>query len=270
MGGYHLIAEGASRLAKLLPPTVVEAVAVRLERGDGSDRGALRDRIAQIVPSPHHRSLVVAFLDRWDRDAACVPPQSVAAALLTASLAETAHREGQSVELVWTGPDVGVVPLRRTEQAILQVIDSAGRRLLVVSYAVFNVPRICEALVRAPDRGVAITVVVESPDRIEGRKAYSTLAALGPTVAGRCGVYVWPVEGRFRGGMGKPGVLHVKCVAADGRWLFLSSANLTEYAFSINMELGVLITGGEHPALVEGLFQQLIGAGLLEVVKPGK
>ena len=184
------------------------------------------------------------------------PPQSVAAALLTASVAEKGHREGQSVELVWTGPDVGVVPLRRTEQVVLQVIDSASQRLLVVSYAVFNIPRICEALVRAADRGVAINVVVESPDRIEGQKAYSTLAALGPTVAGRCGVYVWPIEGRFRGGTGKPGLLHVKCVVADGRWLFLSSANLTEQAFSINMELGVLITGGSHPGSGGGPFRE--------------
>jgi phosphatidylserine/phosphatidylglycerophosphate/cardiolipin synthase-like enzyme len=51
-------------------------------------------------------------------------------------------------------------------------------------------------------------------------------------------------------------------VAADGRWLFLSSANLTEYAFSINLELGVLITGGEQPVLVERQFQQLIVDGL--------
>ena len=263
MGEYHLIAEEASRLAKLLPPSVVEAVAARLERGDGSDRGILRAQIAQAVPSPHHRSLVIAFLDRWEKEAGSVLPQSVAAALLTASLVEKGHREGQSVELVWTGPDVGVVPLRRTEQVVLQVIDTASQRLLVVSYAVFNVPRICEALVRAADRGVAINVVVESPDRIEGQKAYSTLAALGPTVASRCGVYVWPIEGRFRGGSGKPGLLHVKCAVADGRWLFLSSANLTEQAFSINMELGVLITGGTTPVQVEAHFGKMIESRIL-------
>jgi phosphatidylserine/phosphatidylglycerophosphate/cardiolipin synthase-like enzyme len=140
------------------------------------------------------------------------------------------------------------VPLRQTEQALLQVIDSAGQRLTVVSYAVYRIPRICEALVRAADRGVAISVVVESPDRVEGQKAYSTLAALGPSVAGRCGVYVWPVEKRFRDGAGRPGILHVKCAVADAQWLFLSSANLTEYAFTLNMELGVLMRGGRCPA----------------------
>jgi phosphatidylserine/phosphatidylglycerophosphate/cardiolipin synthase-like enzyme len=128
---------------------------------------------------------------------------------------------------------------------------------------VFNIPPIGEALVRAADRGVAITVVVESPDRIEGRQAYRTLAALGPAVAGRCGVYVWPIEGRSRGGMGRPGLLHVKCAVADGRRLFLSSANLTEQAFSINMELGALITGGGAASQVEAHFDRMIQAGVL-------
>jgi phosphatidylserine/phosphatidylglycerophosphate/cardiolipin synthase-like enzyme len=138
------------------------------------------------------------------------------------------------------------------------VIDSATERLLVVSYAVYHIPRICEALVRAADRNVAITVVVESPERSEGRNAYSNLAAVGPSVASRCSVYVWPIEERRRDGTGKPGLLHVKCAVADGRWLFLSSANLTEYAFTLNMELGVLITGGQLPGQIEDHFGRMI------------
>jgi phosphatidylserine/phosphatidylglycerophosphate/cardiolipin synthase-like enzyme len=59
------------------------------------------------------------------------------------------------------------------------------------------------------------------------------------------------------------GILHVKCVIADARWLFLSSANLTEYAFSTNMELGELITGGDLPARAEGHFQRLLDSRLL-------
>jgi phosphatidylserine/phosphatidylglycerophosphate/cardiolipin synthase-like enzyme len=62
-------------------------------------------------------------------------------------------------------------------------------------------------------------------------------------------------------------VLHVKCAAADGRWLFLSSANLTVYAFTPNMELGVLITGGPLPGQVERHLGRLIGTGVLR--KPG-
>jgi phosphatidylserine/phosphatidylglycerophosphate/cardiolipin synthase-like enzyme len=169
--GNRRIAEEACRLARLLPCSVIEAVAARLGRGEGTGIETLKGQVARSVPGPHQRALVVAFLDLWLTEAPGVTPGAVAVALLAASESEKHHREGQSIELVWTGPEVGVVPLRRTEQVVLQVIDSARERLLVVSYAVFNIPRICEALIRAADRGVATTIVVESPDRNEGRKA---------------------------------------------------------------------------------------------------
>jgi cardiolipin synthase len=50
---------------------------------------------------------------------------------------------------------------------------------------------------------------------------------------------------------------------ADGKRLFLSSANLTEQAFSINMELGVLITDGCAAAQVEAHFARMIETGSL-------
>jgi phosphatidylserine/phosphatidylglycerophosphate/cardiolipin synthase-like enzyme len=50
----------------------------------------------------------------------------------------------------------------------------------------------------------------------------------------------------------------VKCAVADGEWLFLSSANLTQQAFTINMELGSLIRGGTLPIRVEQRFNELI------------
>jgi phosphatidylserine/phosphatidylglycerophosphate/cardiolipin synthase-like enzyme len=53
----------------------------------------------------------------------------------------------------------------------------------------------------------------------------------------------------------------VKCLVADARRLFVSSANLTEYAFTTNMELGLLITGGKLPIQVEAHFDRLIAKG---------
>ena len=67
---------------------------------------------------------------------------------------------------------------------------------------------------------------------------------------------------------GNAGVLHAKCVVADGRWLFISSANLTEHAFTVNMELGVLISGGKLPLRVEEHFDGLIASGALSPLQP--
>ena len=44
---------------------------------------------------------------------------------------------------------------------------------------------------------------------------------------------------------GRLGSLPAKVAVADGATLLISSANFTEYAMTLNMELGVLIRGSE-------------------------
>lgn len=80
-------------------------------------------------------------------------------------------------------------------------------------------------------------------------------------MASACSVYYWPQENRSKDVNGAIGKLHVKCAVADGQRLFLSSANFTEYAFTINMELGLLVTGGKLPEQVERHFERLIEGG---------
>jgi phosphatidylserine/phosphatidylglycerophosphate/cardiolipin synthase-like enzyme len=262
-GKLHLVAVEARVLASTVPFSILQNLAESIQNCNPNDWPWCKTRIVEQVSQPHYRSLVAIFLDAWQSQATIASPEAVAAALVTAAHSEQVHRDQQSLELVWTGPDVGVVPLRRTEQTLLQVLDSAIHRITVVSYAVYNIPRIGEALVRAADRGVSISVVIETPDRLEGQNTYDTLKALGSSVASRCGVYLWPLDKREKDLNGKPGILHVKSAVADGRWLFLSSANLTEYAFTLNMELGLLISGGNLPVQVESQFDQMIQTGVL-------
>jgi phosphatidylserine/phosphatidylglycerophosphate/cardiolipin synthase-like enzyme len=260
--GHEMISIAACRLAAELPLSTLQIVARSI--GSSPSLTAAKGDMAEL-PQPHHRQLAAGFIDQCFAALPNVTPQAVALMLMTAGVSEKSHRDAQSVELVWTGPDVGAVPFRRTEQAILEVLDSAQQRITLVSYAVYSVPHVCEALVRAARRGVKITVIVETPDRVAGQSEYSTLQALGPEVAACSTVYYWPQEKRRSHG-DKFGILHVKCAVADGRWLFLSSANLTEYAFTINMELGLLVTGGSLPGQVEENFERLIAMGVLEKV----
>jgi phosphatidylserine/phosphatidylglycerophosphate/cardiolipin synthase-like enzyme len=190
----------------------------------------------------------------------------VAVALLSAALAEQTHRDSQSVELVWTGPDTEQTSFRRTEQAILQVLDGAKHRVTLVCFAVYKIPYVEKALVRAAKRDVRLTVILETPDKVEGEGQYSTIKALGQEVSACSTVYYWPKENRPLGPNKKAGLLHVKCAVADGQWLFLSSANLTQQAFTINMELGMLVRGGSIPSRVEQQFDRLIQSGQLKQV----
>lgn len=261
--GQQVIAVEASSLAKALPYSLMQVVSDAVESCDLSDWTGSRHRLTSGIGHAHYRCLVGNFLDCWKLHAPESSCEAVVSALRTAAYAEKSHQDSQGVELVWTGPEAGAVPCRRTEQALLQLIDGASERVLVVSYAVYNIPRICDSLVRAAGRGATINVVVETPNRLEGQNTYSTLQALGAEVAANSSVYYWPLDNRAKDANGKRGILHVKCAVADGKMLFLTSANLTEYAFTVNMELGVLITGGELPKQVEQHFDRLIQSGVL-------
>jgi phosphatidylserine/phosphatidylglycerophosphate/cardiolipin synthase-like enzyme len=255
------IVESAYALACSLPNSSVESVAAAII---ACSDGTLRAEISRRIPHYHHRDLVLRFLDEWRLNSPEVDPRTVAVALKTAALSLQRHRDSQSVELVWTGPDVQGEPFRRTEQAILQLLDAARERITLVSFAVYSIPNIARALVSAATRGVQLTVIIETPDKLKGENEYSTLRALGKEVADCSTVYYWPTEIRQLSESGKPGILHVKCAVADDEWMFLSSANLTQQAFTINMELGVLVRGGSMPRSVQKQFDLLIKSGRLK------
>jgi phosphatidylserine/phosphatidylglycerophosphate/cardiolipin synthase-like enzyme len=260
---HQQIGAAAARLAARLPHSLTVCVAEAVARHGSLDRAAARQTILQCVPTPDFRDAAAEFIDNWYSTTGGVGAEAVALALVTAAQCEHDHRLEETVEVVWTGPEPAEARFRQTEQAILEVVNSAARRLTMVSYAVYRIPRIREALVAAARRGVVIRLIVETPNRIEGQGEYDCLLALGDTLASACSVYYWPQENRPKDDNGKVGILHVKCAVADGHRMFLSSANFTEYAFTINMELGLLLTGGKLPRQVERHFEKLIEAGQL-------
>ena len=199
--------------------------------------------------------------------AAGVKAESVALALCAAADTAQHYRKAQSVDLIWTGPGVLEVPLRRTDQALLEVIDAARHWLLVVSFAVYKIPAITEALIRAFERGVRLRICIEAPEPSGQRMAYDTIQALGRDVQQRAEIYIWPRDQRLADPNGKVGSLHAKCAVADADLLFVSSANLTGYAMNLNMEQGARIRGGRLPGMVATHFARLIEGGVLKRVK---
>ena len=162
----------------------------------------------------------------------------MALGLLAAAQVEEHHRYHQRLELVWTGPDSQIIPLRRTDQALLQLIHSAQKTLHIVSFAVYRAEAITRALVEAAERGVSVAIYLETPDASERRITYDTIRALGGEVPQHARIYVWPLAQRSRAGDGRHGSLHAKIALADGQAMLISSANLTEYAMTLNMEMG--------------------------------
>ena len=104
---------------------------------------------------------------------------------------------------------------------------------------------------------------MEEPVASAGKINQDTIKELGESILQKAKVYVWPLSQRQNDGQGRYGSLHVKCAVADASLLFISSANLTGHALSLNMELGVLIRGGLLPVNVSEHFKRLIEGGVL-------
>ena len=250
-------------LAVRLSADQMERLADAVARFGDEEPAYARIRILDAFPQPRVAAGVTELLDLW-ASTPDLKADALALALRAAGATADHYRGEQQVDLVWTGPVTHRIPLRRTEQALLQVIYAAQGELLIVSFAVYKADAVIQALIAAFERGVHLRICVEAPDP-EGRTmAYDTIQALGADVRQRAEVYVWPRTQRPLGTNGKPGSLHAKLAVADQSHLFVSSANLTAYAMSINMELGVLIQGGSLPGRVAAHFSDLILEGVLQ------
>ena len=254
--------QAIAALAEALPEGAIPPLAEAMAGVSPGAWAALHATATRVLAAPHYREQVGAFVTTWQAQAPTLPPASVALALQAAATAVGRQRRAQTVELVWTGP-ASAQPLRRTAQVLQGVIDAAQRDLLIISFAVYDIPEIGAALRRAAQRGVAIRLLIESPQASAGKIAYDGLAAFGPAVAAHAAVYHWPLDQRPTDDQGRHGALHAKCAVADATTLLISSANLTRYALDLNMELGLLIRGGSQPAQVTRHVQDLIVSGTL-------
>ena len=267
-GNQHLI-ERICKLANQLPEEWVDKLATELSTAEDFDWPQIHSLAINSVPKSSTQKQIASLVNFWREEASDVSSDSVALMLLTAKQSVQEYSQRQKIELVWTGPVSHSFAMRRTDQALLQVIREAKERLWIVSFAVYKIRTIVEALDSASERGVSISILVESSDESEGRIAYDTFRPFGSKIREQAKFYVWPREKRLSSSDDKFGTLHAKLAVVDGNLLFISSANLTEYAMHLNMELGVLITGGKLPVQVEAHFSSLIDRGVIREVSYG-
>jgi phosphatidylserine/phosphatidylglycerophosphate/cardiolipin synthase-like enzyme len=256
----QLVAAVAERLPKAILSQLVDRLSTLSQDSSFSERMAVSHTTSQ----GDTREMVADLIRCWNEEEADLPPQSLALALQSASEVDEHHRNREEVQLIWTGPDVSNLPFRRTERALLELVESAKRSLLIVAFVAYKIPELVEAINAVASAGVNVVCVFESDDASGGKVSFSPVKHLGlaPSVRN----FVWPLAKRPKDSLGHHGSLHAKCAVVDSNLLFLSSANLTGFAFNLNMELGVLIKGGALPGSVEHHFQVLIASGHLEPI----
>jgi phosphatidylserine/phosphatidylglycerophosphate/cardiolipin synthase-like enzyme len=227
----------AGHLAGLSGPTAVGQHAAKL-----------------LIPAPVFTEACNRIWAAWLR---CpdTPGVALAVGVSSAAHAAAASRAGHSEALVVTGPSSWQVPTTSTSQAVRSIIDGATSTLLLVSYAGYRVPWLIEALGAAHARGVHIRMLLESAPGIDAAAAFADLV-------GKVTVLHWPLDARPVLGA-KLAAMHAKAVVADRTVAFVTSANLTGSALDHNLEIGILVRGGDLPGRLQQHFEQLEADGAL-------
>jgi cardiolipin synthase len=234
------------------PPDKIGQLAEAIRRLAGFQSSG---SLAGWASNPRAKERLARLIATWQAD---ISPVELAGMLAGAGAAYHRAKGEQEVELVWTGPSSGFIATRKTEQALLQVIDAATSRLFITSFVAYDVASIMTSLRKAISRSVDVSMLLESSDKHGGgvsMDAIGHMRAALPTAH----IYFWGDKGdAFAGGK-----VHAKVAVCDETMCFISSANLTGHAMEKNMEAGILIRGGTVPMKLQKHLEALVTVKIL-------
>lgn len=173
--------------------------------------------------------------------------EALGAAIYACSSFSTRRQQGQHADLLWSGPSpASQIPARRIDQVLYDLVASAKQEVLLVTFAAYKVVRLMDGLADAIAREIRVRLVLEFEEASQGQLSLDALNAFPEKIRQQAEIYYWPLDKRERNSSGNPGKLHAKAAVIDDHAV-LSSANLTDDAFNRNLELGILLSGGEIP-----------------------
>jgi cardiolipin synthase A/B len=240
--------DAVAALVCLVSPEKVQAIAGRIRKTDASKA---ETSLTSIVGTPAASGVIDQLVEAWK--ATNVDAEELSSMLLAASNVFTKVASHQTMELVWTGPTTPFVSTRRTEQALLQVINSAKHTLFITSFVAYDVSTIVKSLNAAAERGVSVSILLELSQAHGGNVTFDGIEKMRVLVP-KARFFAWHDKDEpFN-----EGSVHAKVAVGDSDICFITSANLTGYAMERNMEAGVLISGGDVPRTMSLHLQSLV------------
>ena len=189
-----------------------------------------------------------------------VTSDSVVSALRAAADTADCIRAENTVDILWTGPKSSSVPIRRMEQSLCELIESAEKKLLIVSFVAHKADKIYKAIRDATGRGVCVSFLTESSKEYGGSLEVDPAEILRKRFP-EADFYRW-----VNPDCSSPAVVHAKCAIADDKMALVTSANLTGAAMENNMELGLLLHGRKVAERLALHFEALMTEGVIRKV----
>ena len=263
----------------MIPATLTADVDNLIRRGQKHWLQTVCAALGQAPESMDARSLIANLPTTNNSDAAhclanivhqaegVLPWNALGASIDLCSAMFSRWQQQQHLELLWTGPSpASQIPARRIDQVFYDLIGSAKREILLVTFAAHKISRLTDLLVNALNRGVHVRLILEFEETSQGQLSMDALNAFPEAIRQRGQIYYWPLDKRERNAYGKPGKLHAKVAIIDDQ-VVLSSANLTDDAFNRNLELGARFSSDELLQRLREHFDSLCADGTLRLLK---
>ena len=246
-----------SDFVKSTPSEIIHEVLKIFRDWQGTPSDFQKTKLLSSIQSPHSKDKLKKIIDCWGKDF----PELTSEGIYLSIQSSLATKEAlciQSPELIWTGPENVSTKFRRTDQALLDLIQGAKRHLLIVSFAVYKAQPIIDAIKNAILRNVNVTICLEDSNESQGKLSFSGVNAFSESIFKLASFYTWPIENRPHTIDGKFGSLHAKIAVADHEKVFISSANLTDYAMDLNIEMGVILINNNVGEQITNLIMKMI------------
>jgi cardiolipin synthase A/B len=245
--------DAVDRLARELPPTIVRTVATKL--------GSMEKPLApgDLVPfgSTQQSRERLAALETLMSGAELSTCPAVALALRSSLFTSEKLTSSNSIEIAWTGPGTPTIPVRRVDQVMYELVENAKHEIILASFVTYGADNLLHALHATTQRGVDVKLILERAEATDGKLSFDGIQHIRAGIP-QADIYFWPPDKRLAAKHGKRGILHVKCLLCDGSHALVSSANLTDFGLEFNMELGLVLHGGDIPLRLAKHFMQLI------------
>lgn len=209
--------------AENVPEELLALGAASIETAEAWSRLAA-ENLVQASPASVYQEHAKVICRTWER---CphISGVAIAAAIRAGAAAVASSRSVNRVSLVWTGPPTRALGIRQTRAVVNTIVANATETLVLMSFASYGVDDLAKALSKAVDRGVKVSLILETHDDSGGNLTFDAAKAFSLLI-GRANFYRWPVEAReaFFAGSAR---LHAKCILADRSIALITSANLT-------------------------------------------
>ena len=124
--------EAITDLISNTPPNKIPQLAQRVRELTASNGG----KLTSWAQTPLAKGRIENLVESWRSED--ISPEELSGMLIGASHAYHKVRKDEGVELVWTGPSTELVATRKTEQALLNVINTATKRLFLTSFVAYD------------------------------------------------------------------------------------------------------------------------------------